>query len=131
MVPGYTRVTKRQKVTKSSCLYVFVVYMSDAMQNLALRGALAFGLPVLLVFAFTAWRSPSAYVIAAGPLCGIVGGLVFRRRWGMPIVLGLCYAAIGFMFYLSAVRAPWFSDVIGAGLVSGFLFWTAGGCAML
>src|SRR5207237_7782033 len=101
------------------------------MKNLALRGALGFGIPVLLVFVFTVWRAQSAYILAAGPLCGIVGGLVFGHRWGMPIVLGLCFAAIGFMFYLEDIRSPWFSDVIWTGLVSGFLFWTAGGCAML
>jgi hypothetical protein len=35
------------------------------------------------------------------------------------------------MFALQEIHSPWFSDVIWTGLVSAFLFWTAGACAML
>ena len=49
----------------------------------------------------------------------------------MPIVLALCFATVGFLFSLQEARSPWFSDVIWTGFVSAFLFWIAGGCAML
>jgi hypothetical protein len=101
------------------------------MNNLALRGALAFGIPVLLVFSLSAVLPQGYYFLAAGPLCGIVGGLAFGRRWGLPIVLGLSFFLIGFMFLLQDIRSTLFSDVIWTGLVSSFLFWVAGGCAML
>jgi hypothetical protein len=67
------------------------------MKNLAIRGAVAFGIPVLLVFLLSAWLSPGYSFLAAGPLCGIAGGLAFGRRWGLAIVLSLCYGLIGFM----------------------------------
>src|SRR5438552_14224000 len=107
------------------------------MKRFALRGALAFGIPVLLVFAVSAARaaatgqSQSYYFLAAGPLCGIVGGLAYGRRWGLPIVLGLCFGIVGLMFSLQGNRSPWFSDVVWTGFVAAFLFWVAGGCAML
>jgi hypothetical protein len=101
------------------------------MKNLAIRGALAFGVPVLLVFFLSAWLPSGYYFLAAGPLCGIAGGLAFARRWGVAIVLGLCYGLIGFMFVLQDVRSALFSNVIWTGLVTSFLFWVAGGCAML
>lgn len=101
------------------------------MKNLALRGALAFGLPVLVVFALSVIYPQSYLFLAAGPLCGIAGGLAFGRRIGLALILAACFASIGFMFALQDVRSPWFSDVIWSGLVSGFLFWVAGGCAML
>jgi len=101
------------------------------MRNLALRGALAFGIPVILVFAFSAFYPQSYYYLAAGPLCGVVGGLAFGRRWALATVLGLLFATIAFMFLLQDIHSAWFSDVIWTGLVTGFLFWVAGACAML
>jgi hypothetical protein len=101
------------------------------MNNLALRGALAFGLPVVLVFVLLPVFPKGYYFLAAGPLCGIVGGLAFGRRWGLPIVLGICYASIAFMFSLQELRSPLFSDVIWTGLVTAFLFWVTGACAVL
>src|SRR6185503_20148460 len=106
------------------------------MKSLSVRGALAFGVPVLLVFAlcitFAMTGHPQGYYfLLAGPLCGIAGGLMFGKRWGMPIVLALCFFTIGFMFSLQDVRSPWFSDVIWTGFVSSFLFWVVGGSAML
>jgi hypothetical protein len=95
------------------------------------RGALISVVPVLLIFAFSAFRPHSYYFLAAGPLCGIACGLAFRRKFGLPIVLGLCFSTIAFMFSLQDARSPLFSDVIWTGFVSGFLFWVAGGCAML
>jgi hypothetical protein len=46
-------------------------------------------------------------------------------------VLGLCFGMIGVMFALQDARSALFSDVIWTGFVSAFLFWVAGGCAML
>jgi hypothetical protein len=101
------------------------------MKTLPIRAALAFTLPVLLVFAYWAWHQQSDYFLLAGPLCGIIGGLAFGRRWGFAIVLGLCFGLIGFLFSLQDARSAWFSDVIWTTFVSAFLFWLAGGCAML
>src|SRR5262245_50617396 len=99
--------------------------------NVKHRGVLISVVPVLLAFAFSALRPHSYYFLAAGPLCGIACGLALRRRFGLPIVLGLCFGTIGFMFSLQDTRSALFSDVIWTGFVSGFLFWVAGGCAML
>jgi hypothetical protein len=103
-----------------------------------LRGVLAFSIPVLLVFAvssvhaYVTGQSQSYYFLAAGPLCGIGGGLAYGRRWGLPIMLGLCFGFVGLMFSLQdGPRSPLFSDVVWTGFVSAFLFWLAGGCAML
>jgi hypothetical protein len=107
------------------------------MNKLPIRGALAFGLPIIAVFAIDAVYAhmtgqPHNYVyLAAGPLCGLVGGLAFGRRIGLPLVLGSCFGIIGLMFSLQEARSPLFSDVVWTGLVSAFLFWVAGGCAML
>jgi hypothetical protein len=108
------------------------------MRQPELRGALAFAIPVLLVFAVSAahaaatGQAQSYYFLAAGPLCGIAGGLAYGRRLGLPIVLGLCFGLVGLMFSLQdGPHSPLFSDVVWTGFVSGFLFWLAGGCAML
>jgi hypothetical protein len=106
------------------------------MRHLAVRGALAFSLPVLAVFLLcivlaATDRPQSYYFLAAGPLCGIVGGLAYGRRWGLPAVLGVSFGLVGLMFSLQDVRSPLFSDVIWTGIVSAFLFWLAGGLAML
>ena len=111
------------------------VYLS-AMKSLAVRGALAFGVPVLLVFALCigfamTGHAQGYYFLLAGPLSGIAGGLAYGKRWGMPIVLAMCFATIGLMFSLQDVRSPWFSDVIWTGFVSAFMFWVVGGSAML
>jgi hypothetical protein len=97
----------------------------------SIRIALAFGIPVLLVFAFPFAQPKSHWFLIAGPLCGIIGGFALNRRWGFPIILGLCFGLVGFMFSLADVRSPWFSDVIWTSIVSAFLFWVAGGCAVL
>ena len=101
------------------------------MKNLAVRGAFAFGIPILVVFAVSPLFPPGYYFLAAGPLCGIVGGFALGRRWGLSIVLGLCFGLIGFMFALQDIRSALFSEIVWTGLVSAFLFWSAGGCAML
>ena len=101
------------------------------MNRFALRGAIAFSIPVLFVFVFSVVHPAGYYFLAAGPLCGLAGGLAFGRRWGLPIVLGLCFGLIGLMFSLQDTRSALFSDVIWTGFVSAFLFWVAGGCAML
>ena len=101
------------------------------LKPLAVRGAVAFGIPVLVVFALSAMRPEGYFFLAAGPLCGIIGGLSFGRRWGFAIVLGFCFGVVGLMFSLQDTRSALFSDVVWTGLVSAFLFWTAGGCAVL
>lgn len=101
------------------------------MNRLPIRCALAFAIPVLLVFALTAFLPQGYYFLAAGPLCGIIGGLAFGRRWGAPIVLGFCFGLVALMFSLQETRSVLFSDVIWTGLVSGFLFWVAGGSAVM
>jgi hypothetical protein len=103
------------------------------MNTLAIRGAAAFGLPalVLLALAATTSMSQTGYVLAAGPLCGIVGGLVFRRRFGLPIVLTLSFAFVGSMFLLQDVRSSLLFDVVLTGIVSAFVFWSVGICATL
>ena len=68
------------------------------MNRFALRGAIAFSIPVLFVFVFSVVHPAGYYFLAAGPLCGLAGGLAFGRRWGLPIVLGLCFGLIGLMF---------------------------------
>ena len=57
--------------------------------------------------------------------------LPFGRAVAFAVVLGLCLATIGVMFALQDARSAWFSDVVWTGLVSAFLFWVAGGCAVL
>src|SRR5512138_858742 len=57
--------------------------------------------------------------------------LPFGRDVAFVLVLGLCLATIGFLFALEDARSAWFSDVVWTGLVSAFLFWVAGGCAVL
>ena len=96
-----------------------------------IRIALAFTIPVLIVFAFSLIGPQGYYFLAAPPLCGIAGGLAFGRKWTFALVLGLSFAIVGFMFALQDARSALFSDVIWTGFVSGFLFWVAGGCAML
>src|SRR5262249_51818300 len=114
------------------------LWFFSGMKTLAVRGALFFTLPVLAVFIFaTAYGHATGnphnyYYLAAGPLCGIAGGLAFGRRFGLPLILGLSFGSIGFMFSLQQeTRSGLFSDVVWTGLVSAFLFWLAGGCAML
>jgi hypothetical protein len=107
------------------------------MNRLPIRGALAFGLPIIAVFVLDAVYArlagqPHNYIfLAAGPLCGLIGGLAYGRRIGLSLVLALCFGIVGLMFSLQEARSPLFSDVVWTGLVSAFLFWTVGGCAML
>src|SRR5262249_43717609 len=99
--------------------------------TMKLRVAIFSVIPIALVFVYSAFHPQSSYYLAAGPLCGIACGLSFGKRWAMAIVLALCYATIGLMFSLQDARSALFSDMVWTGLVSGFLFWVAGGCAML
>jgi hypothetical protein len=99
------------------------------MKRLTARGAIAFTVPVLLAFGFASY---SNYVfLAAGPLCGIVGGLAYGRRWGLPLVLGTSFGFTAVLFSLQDVRSPLFTDVVWVGLISAFLFWCIGVCAVL
>jgi hypothetical protein len=107
------------------------MYMFSTMKQLPTLAALAFGIPVLLVFVIAALLPPGYYYLLAGPVCGIVGGLVFGRRLGFSLVLGSCFGIVGFMFSLQDVHSTLFSEVIWTGLLTGFLFWVAGGCAVL
>src|SRR5438105_8846682 len=94
------------------------------------RGILAFTLPVLIVLGLT--LHASYYFLVAGPLCGIIGGLAFGRRWSLPIILGTCFAMTGGLFALQQdIRTAWFTDVVWVGLASGFLFWCIGACAVM
>jgi len=95
----------------------------------AVRGALAFAIPVLIVFGMT--LHANYYFLAAGPLCGIVGGLAYGRRWGLPIILGTCFGVTGILFALQDTRSALFIDVVWVGLVSGFMFWSIGAFATL
>ena len=107
------------------------------MNRLPIRGALAFGLPVIAVFiagsvyARMTGQPHNDVYLAAGPLCGLIGGLLFGRRIGLALVLAVCFGTIGLMFSLQEAHSPLFSDVVWTGLVSAFLFWVAGGSAML
>src|SRR5213596_4175629 len=77
----------------------------------AVRGALAFTIPVLIAFAFT--LHANYYFLAAGPLCGIVGGLAYGRRWGLPIVLGTSFGLIGGLLTVQQdVRSALFTDIV-------------------
>jgi hypothetical protein len=108
--------------------------MRLVLKRFPIRGALAFTLPVLIVLGLT-FRS-NYYFLAAGPLCGIIGGLAFgppfRRSWSLPIILGTCFAMTGGLFALQQdIRTAWFTDVVWVGLASGFLFWCIGACAVM
>ena len=110
-----------------------IMYTSVPMNGLSIRGAAAFGLPAIILFglALTTSQPQTAYMLAAGPLCGIAGGLAFGRRWGLPIVLALSFGFVGAMFFLQDGRSASLVDVVLTGFVSAFLFWTAGICATL
>jgi hypothetical protein len=97
--------------------------------NNRVAGAIAFTIPVLIGAALSVHTN--YLYLAVGPLCGIAGGLAYGRRWGLPIVLTLCFSTAGILFGLQDARSPWFSDVVWFGLVSGFLFWCIGACAVL
>ena len=90
---------------------------------------LFFAIPVLIVGALMFYGN--YFFLAAGPLCGILGGLAYGRRWGLPIVLATCFGTTGILFALQDTRSPWFTDVVWVGLVSAFLFWCVGACAVL
>lgn len=100
------------------------------MKRLTARGAIAFAVPVLIAFSLAFY---SKYLfLTAGPLCGIVGGLAYGRRWGLPLVLGTSF---GFTSVLLVVqqdtRSALFTDVVWVGVVFAFLFWCIGACAVL
>src|SRR6266581_9766701 len=100
------------------------------LQRQAVRGALAFTIPVFIAFAFT--LHANYYFLAAGPLCGIVGGLAYGRRWGLPLVLGTSFGFTGVLLAVQQdTRSALFTDVVLVGLVFAFLFWCIGACAVL
>ena len=100
------------------------------MKRLTARGALAFTVPVLIAFVLASY---SKYLfLTAGPLCGIVGGLAYGRRWGLPVVLGLSFGITGGLLTVQQdIRSALFTDMVWVGLVFGFLFWCIGACAVL
>jgi hypothetical protein len=100
------------------------------MRHLTARGAIAFTIPVLLVFAL-AFHSKYFFVVA-GPLCGIAGGLAYGRRWGLPLVLGTSFALTGGLLMVQQdARSALFSDIVLVGLIFAFLFWCIGACAVM
>src|SRR5436309_15744903 len=98
------------------------------LQRQAVRGALAFTIPVLIAFAFT--LHANYYFLAAGPLCGTVGGLAYCRRWGLPIILGTSFGMVGILFALQDTGSPLFVDLVAVGLVNGLVMWSIGALAM-
>ena len=72
-------------------------------RHYALRGAIGFGLTALLLFilfagyTITKGQPRIEYFYAAGPICGIIGGFSYGRRWGLPLLLGTCFAIFGVM----------------------------------
>ena len=56
--------------------------------------------------------------LTAGPLCGIVGGLAYGRRWGLPLVLGTSFGLTGGLLTVQQdVRSPLFTNIVWVGLV--------------
>ena len=100
------------------------------MKRLTARGAVAFALPVLIAFGLAFY---SKYLfLTAGPLCGIIGGLAYGRRWGLPLVLGISFGFTGVLLVVQQdTRSALFTDVVLVGLVFAFLFWCIGACAVL
>jgi hypothetical protein len=100
------------------------------MKRLTARGAVAFAIPVLIAFGLAFY---SKYLfLTAGPLCGIVGGLAYGRRWGLPLVLGISFGFTGVLLAVQQdTRSALFTDVVWVGLVFAFLFWCIGACAVL
>src|SRR5438477_4893771 len=100
------------------------------MKRLTARGALAFAVPVFIAFGLAFY---SKYLfLTAGPLCGIVGGLAYGRRWGLPLILGISFGFTGVLLAVQQdTRSALFTDVVLVGLVFAFLFWCIGACAVL
>ncbi|HYR82465.1 MAG TPA: hypothetical protein VE422_00145 [Terriglobia bacterium] len=107
------------------------------MTRFAVRGATAFGLTALIAFSLSvsygraAPQSQADYFLAAGLICGIAGGLAYGLRWGLPLVLGVNFALVAYVFGLQDTRLTSVSDVLYTGLASAGLFWLVGGCAVL
>ena len=100
------------------------------MKRLTARGAVAFAVPVLIAFGL-AFHSKYLF-LTAGPLCGIVGGLAYGRRWGLPLVLGTSFGLIGGLLMVQQdIRSALFTDIVWVGLVFAFTFWCIGACAVL
>jgi hypothetical protein len=100
------------------------------MKRLTARGAVAFTVPVLIAFGL-AFHS-KYFFLTAGPLCGIVGGMAYGRRWGLPLVLGTAFGLTGGLLTVQQdVRSALFTDIVWVGLVFGFTFWCIGACAVL
>jgi hypothetical protein len=107
------------------------------MTRYAVGGALGFGVTTLIAFILSGWfatvtgDSQAVYFLAASPLCGIIGGLGYGRRVGLPVVFGIGFGLVASMFMLQDLRTNALMDVVLTGVVSGFLFWLVGGCATL
>jgi hypothetical protein len=107
------------------------------MKRYAIRGAITFGVTALILFglsvsyARTAPQSLADYFLVAGLICGVAGGLAYGRRVALPLVLGVNFGLVGYMFGLQDSRLTGLSDVVYTGLASAFVFWFAGGCAVL
>src|SRR5579862_8624513 len=100
------------------------------MKRLTDRGLIAFTIPVLIAFALAFYSK--YFFLAAGPLCGIAGGLAYGRRWGLPVVLGLSFGIAGGLLTVQQdLRSGLFTDMVWVGLVFGFMFWCIGACAVL
>ena len=113
------------------------LYAKASKTRYAVHGAGAFGLTSLVVFGLSAWyagatgHSQVDTFLAVGPLCGIVVGFAYGHRLGLSIVLAISFGLIGSMFILQEGRSPLLIDVVFTGAVSAFVFWIAGGCAVL
>jgi hypothetical protein len=126
-------------LTKACKICLKVCFPEELMKrHYALRGAIGFGLTALLLFVLfigytiTKGQPRIEYFYAVGPICGIIGGLAYGRRWGLPLLLGTCFAIFGVMLTMQdAGHSTLLTDVVMSGLASGFLFWTIGKCAML
>src|SRR5438093_1283018 len=84
----------------------------------AVRGALGFGVTALVVFGVSAGyaiatgHSQAGYFLSAGPICGIVGGLAYGRRWLLSAVLAINFGLVGILFALQDTRSALASDVV-------------------
>jgi hypothetical protein len=111
--------------------------MSAAGTNHAIRGLVGFSVPILVVFSvspffsLTAGQTQTGYLLLAGPISGIAGGLAFGHRWRLALVLGLNFGFIAALFALQGARSALPSEIVWTGVASAVLFWIAGACATL
>jgi hypothetical protein len=95
--------------------------------NYALRGAIGFGAPALLLF------GASINPLLSATLTGIVGGIAYRpwTRWVLPVLLGISFVSLEGMFLLQGTPSSRLTDVAWNGLATAFSFWVIGACATL